>query len=386
MFLSFGAGAADLIVPDQYSQVSEALAVAVSGDAVLVRPGQYTDSAFWNIKAGIAVVGLGESPADVKYLVPRGVADAIIILNTDCRLENIQVGTQFSATLIHTSAHARNMIIRNVVCAPITSCAIYYNDDTTGEVSYVTICGGTSDTDVGMSVGANSTGVVRHCVLQNLRMGISGSEGFAESWNLFWNVGTPVGSITNPRTPDPSDIVNVADPMLDPVTFVPGYQSPAVDSGDPGYFDPDGTAVDRGAVYRSQVLYTLEFLADPKDEVKIGLPRRQGLPARMFHAGDRFVLGSRLVKTENPPHLTADPTVVYLALECYGTFYWAPSWTTEVDSRNVAISDGYDEQTTVFDFIWPVVSGSANGLHLWATSITSAGWVGPVACLEFGYE
>ena len=382
MFLSFGAGAADLIVPDQYSQVSEALAVAVSGDTVLVRPGQYTDSAFWNIKAGIAVVGLGESPADVKYLVPRGVADAIIILNTDCRLENIQVGTQFSATLIHTSAHARNMIIRNVVCAPITSCAIGYNDDTTGEISYVTIIGGNNDPG-GVSAGANSTVVIHHCVMRDLWVGISGPEDLVESWNLFWNVETPRFGYPPPAI-DPSDLI--ADPMLDPVTFVPGYQSPAVDSGDPGYFDPDGTAVDRGAVYRSQVLYTLEFLADPKDEVKIGLPRRQGLPARMFHAGDRFVLGSRLVKTENPPHLTADPTVVYLALECYGTFYWAPSWTTEVDSRNVAISDGYDEQTTVFDFIWPVVSGSANGLHLWATSITSAGWVGPVACLEFGYE
>ena len=378
------AKARELIVPDQFAQVSEAIVAAVSGDTILVRPGQYTDTSYWNLwatQSPIRIIGLGNSPSDVRYLIPSESAGSsdVIILNSGCTLENIQVGTQEEYTeLIAVSWKAQNVTIRNVVCAPITRTAISFRSETSGEISHVTIVGGTSKQYFGIGVGANSSVRVHHCIVQDLLMGIGGPSDMEKYRNLFWNV------FHLPATPDPTDIINLADPMLDPVTFVPGYGSLAVDTGDPNYLDPDGTIVDRGAVYRSQILYTLEFLSDPRDEVKVELPESR--PEKIFRAGDRFVLASRLLKTKNPPNLVSHPTLAYLALECYGSFWWAPEWTTEVDSRNIALADGYDQQEIIFDFIWPVVAGSATGLRFWATTITQEGWVGPLACLQFGYE
>ncbi len=374
--------AAQLIVPTDYPNVSDALAASVAGDKVVILPGCYTDPRFWNSPDNVTIDGLEESA--VTYAVPScyGQTDAAVILHSGCSLLNLHiVAPNNSKRVVYIPVQASNVLIDSVVISGVHENGVKFDSGSSGTMSQCTLIG-TSGQD-SMGVSGSSEKIVTNCIVVNFFYGIYGSA--TETFNLFWNVDYPRGY--GDYEPDSTDIVNIADPMLDPVTFAPGYGSLAVDSGDPGYSDPDGTNIDRGGVYRSQILYTLEFLADPKDAVAIGLPRRQSLPPRMFHAGDRFVLASRMVKTQNPPFMASESTSAYLLLDVYGAYYWAPNWTTEFTYESLLVTDGLDEQTTVFDFIWPEVDGSASGLLFWATTITdNDSWVGPVACLEFGYE
>ncbi len=73
----------------------------------------------------------------------------------------------------------------------------------------------------------------------------------------------------------------------------------------------------------------------------------------LFHIGDRFALGTVVVR--EGANLYVDE---YLVLDVYGSYWFYPTWSQNLDSNNRMIETG-EQYAVIFDFTWPEVNGSA---------------------------
>lgn len=78
----------------------------------------------------------------------------------------------------------------------------------------------------------------------------------------------------------------------------------------------------------------------------------------------------------------------YLILDVFGSYFFHPSWDNELDYTYSSISRGYHGTSTVFDFVWPEVSGGADGLKFYLGYLDAATLelVGNIDIEEFGYR
>jgi predicted outer membrane repeat protein len=105
--------AADRYVPDQHASIAAALNVSQAGDRILVRPGVYLEFGI-ALKAGVAIAGLGATPAEV--VIDGGHQGRIlraINLSSAATLTNLTIsnGNAFGASFVEGSGGA--LLARN---------------------------------------------------------------------------------------------------------------------------------------------------------------------------------------------------------------------------------------------------------------------------------
>lgn len=383
--------AADLRVPQDYDFVSEALAVVESGDRILVSPGNYNDPNCGLIPYGIdgiSITGMGNSASQTKYLFPSSSPGWGLLLRSNCRLENIQVGTSNASMVIEVADDSTGVEIRNVVVSPGKNGGSNFRVEkgSAVEFSNVTVCGDGEDWSTGISLGGSVLLVVRNCIFYNLYRTFGGgsvsTSDISEFHNCYDRVQYPV---PDGYEIDPTSIVGPSGICYP--DWAPPYGSIVIDAGDPSGYDPDGTLPDIGAMRYNQTSHLIGWGETPPARLPgIG----SGGTSQIFRAGDRFKLWSVITKPVGYPLVEPGTEAdIYLILDVYGEMWFWPSWSKEIDFETVDLFDGYYKSEPVLDFTWPVVSGYASGLRLWASTLmtsTEGYRVGPIAMLEFGYE
>ncbi|MBN2054985.1 hypothetical protein JW905_08680, partial [bacterium] len=79
---------------------------------------------------------------------------------------------------------------------------------------------------------------------------------------------------------------------------------------------------------------------------------------------------------------------VYIALDVYGSFWFWPGWTQELDFLTWTI-DAEDCRTDdILEFTWPDGAGAAEGIMFWTAMFTPGTFdlVGQIGWCDFSYE
>lgn len=84
------------------------------------------------------------------------------------------------------------------------------------------------------------------------------------------------------------------------------------------------------------------------------------MPETQMQPGSSFLLQRQ---SDNP----GNPVMVdeYILLDIYGTFWFWPGWTSNLDYRTSQISSGSGPLETILSFSWPSGAGSAQDLKFW---------------------
>jgi len=106
------------------------------------------------------------------------------------------------------------------------------------------------------------------------------------------------------------------------------------------------------------------------------------LNGEMFTAGDTFDLTTHVW---NPS--IEYPVDEYLMLEVYGSYWFYPSWSQDLDVQRRLLDPG-DNYQTIMRFTWPEVNGSASGLHFFYVLAKPGTFeiVSNLAVVTFGYN
>ncbi len=86
------------------------------------------------------------------------------------------------------------------------------------------------------------------------------------------------------------------------------------------------------------------------------------MPSNEFHPGDRFYCNVNLC---NPGPDTYENIPLFVILDVYGTFYFAPTFNA-YDHYALTLNIGEQTQVVIAEFPWPSGTGSATGIHFYA--------------------
>jgi len=102
----------------------------------------------------------------------------------------------------------------------------------------------------------------------------------------------------------------------------------------------------------------------------------------MFYENDTFHLEMRL-KNTTEQDILAD---IYVVLDVYSSYWFWPSWSTEVDARLDNLVAGQDTRETLLLFTWPPYDGSFDGVYIWGAALESGtqNVIGEVDFVVFG--
>ncbi|MCD4653222.1 hypothetical protein K8T06_04745, partial [bacterium] len=99
----------------------------------------------------------------------------------------------------------------------------------------------------------------------------------------------------------------------------------------------------------------------------------------MFVEGEEFHLELCLANTTTED-IAAD---IYILLDVYGTYWYWPSWSTEIDYRkNDDLEAGHDSRETILKFTWPYFDGSFGGVYMWGAAL-NAGTVDIIGNVDY---
>jgi len=132
---------------------------------------------------------------------------------------------------------------------------------------------------------------------------------------------------------------------------------------------------------------------EPPDPTETPFPTSTPIPGdpeidlvinqEMFRAGDQFLLTCR---TSNPgPAIELEQ---YILLDVWGSYYFWPTWTEDLDFVFRSFPRGFDETETILEFSWPEGAGSAQDIRFWAAYLLpqTAELSGNYDMLTFGFE
>ncbi|MBN1552793.1 fibronectin type III domain-containing protein [bacterium] len=83
------------------------------------------------------------------------------------------------------------------------------------------------------------------------------------------------------------------------------------------------------------------------------------MPSHVFHTGDPCYLHAQLC---NAFEIPVPELQFFAVLEAYGSYFFAPSWTTDLDFWTIGINPGPHDVTIIPEFVWPADVGSADNL------------------------
>jgi len=104
------------------------------------------------------------------------------------------------------------------------------------------------------------------------------------------------------------------------------------------------------------------------------------MPSDYFCPGDIFYLHTEQCNPESAQYLH-----LFVILDVYSNFFFAPSWT-EFDYYYEVFPNGWSEKV-VLDFVWPEVEGSASGINIYGafTNAAITEILGEFDFVTFGY-
>ena len=204
-----------------------------------------------------------------------------------------------------------------------------------------------------------------------------------------------------------SDVVSGSDLIdLDPL-FVQGLfgdyylsqpvagdtaKSPCVDAGSMAaaecvYDVPQGEAdFSRGATRKDMVtdsgIVDMGFHYPEPALEQLGVTLN--LSKEVFHPGDRFKLTATV---SNNGVFDLGNKAVCIVLCAYGQYFWFPDWKTGFGYLVNDIEQG-QQTLDIFDFLWPDISGSADGILLAGSLLDpdSVTLIGGIFWIEFGWS
>lgn len=105
----------------------------------------------------------------------------------------------------------------------------------------------------------------------------------------------------------------------------------------------------------------------------------------MYHAGDICWL---IAYVCNPGSIPIIQAPVFVVLDMYGTYYFAPSFTLWGDHYNIDLDPGVTHIEVIPEFFWPEGAGRANGVIFWGAETDPAMTtiIGNLARWEFGWD
>jgi len=309
----FSAQATTIYVPDDYTEIQDAIDNSVNGDTIIVRPGTYLENIDFK---GKAITLVSESGPEVTVIDGRGspkvvtfdsgegldsILDGFTITNGDDHTGPAGIICDFSSPTI-----TNNIISKNTsgflffdgdgggIWCSFSSAAITYNtiinNTATGSgggiycyesdplITYNVIAGNTASEYGGgvycEDMFINYIYLINNTITENTASQEGGGIYCHESYmyivnTILWDNSAPTGPEIHPNTGGPiveySDVkggwsgtgnIN-ADPLfVDPANddFHLQIGSPCIDAGDPDpyYNDPNGTRNDMGAYYYGQ--------------------------------------------------------------------------------------------------------------------------------------
>ena len=372
------AKAVTINVPGDYSSVYVALQHAVSGDTIKIAPGNYHEPEPWqdpDIPSDVTIEGSGYWNTIVRIDAGGMEGYVSVVPAAGLVLRDFQIWTTTSDTIvgIYASHNATNVTIdRMVIRAKMSA---IYTDPELGTTITNSIAVG-SNTIYTLIYFANGPGITMH---NNLLMNSADGMSYPieHSYFAFYNVTDPIeGGLPI----DPTDIILTSNPLNADFTTISGTL--LIDGGRPDLADPfDGTRSDIGCGY-AQVSCALGWNPDIPRLPTIGDP-----PEETFCPGKQFTLYFLDRKEARPPFNGEVDLQKFIIMDVYGSYYFYPTWTTEVDYLPITITDGYFNTGTIFDFTWPEFDGAAHGIVFWAALFNPAdNSIGGYSALTFGYE
>ncbi|MCD4769137.1 MAG: right-handed parallel beta-helix repeat-containing protein [Bacteroidales bacterium] len=105
------------------------------------------------------------------------------------------------------------------------------------------------------------------------------------------------------------------------------------------------------------------------------------MPQTFYKEGDVFCLDIKM----NAPY--ARNLDLYVILDVFGIYYFAPMWSTELDNETISIESGQSSMEIIGDFPWPQVSETVTGLRFWGalTEVGNFDLAADIDMEEFGY-
>lgn len=378
--------AIDICIPEDYASLSQAFNAVSSTDRILVSPGNYLDTEpcvlpenVWSVK----IAGMGNSPAETRYLFQIDTMECCITLKSGCHLHNIQIGSVNPViSLVTINENSFSVYLGDLVFSPLSSKGIFMIDNVQAKCRNITFAGSEGYNKSGIRLDNPDWVEITNCLFYNLDFGINSpvTTGIFERYNCFDTVQTAIYQ----SSPDATDIEGVSGISFD--NWNPPANSIVIDAGNPvDERDPDGTYRDIGALRYNQTSHLIEWdhdpfqLHDPQD------------PPRMFYPADLFCLRSTIIKPAGypvpEPGAVAD---VYLLLDIFGEFYFWPDWHhNQVDFETIELKDNLYESREILTFTWPDDVGSAEGHRFLATTLqtmpTDDIIIGPIDYLGFGW-
>lgn len=363
-------------VPGDYSSVYVALQHAVSGDVIKIAPGNYKEPKSWrNMPTDVTIEGSGYWNTIIRIDGSSSEGYTSIRAEPGLVLRDFQVWTTTSSTIvvIYTSRNATNVTLDRMVIRAKMG-AIYTDPELGTTITNSIIVGG--NTIHNLIDFENGPGITMY---NNLLMNSAGGLSYpiAHSHFAFYNVTVPIeGGLPI----DPTDIILTSNPLNADFTTQAG--TPLIDGGRPDLADPfDGTRSDIGCGY-AQVSCALGWNPDIPHLPTIGDP-----PEETFCPGKQFTLYFLDRKEAFPPFNGEVDLQKFIILDVYGSYYFYPRWTTELDYLPLTVTDGYEHSGTIFDFTWPEFDGTAHGIVFWAGIFNpETGSIGGYSALGFGYK
>ncbi|MCD4652965.1 right-handed parallel beta-helix repeat-containing protein [bacterium] len=317
--------------------IQAAISYALSGDTIMVAAddpvtGSHSDRTYFTIPQEVVLQGAGVT----KSSIALDVNNAGVVGTQGAELRDICVDLSLSFSLNNAVLWGYDGVIENVLIKVddhdkfLAGLAI----DATKNISVknVTIIGGEW---AGFSAYSGTTAEIRDCIIHGAAEGIevySGYDHLNADYILLSDYDTPYDN----QTPGPHDFIGNA--ALN-TCGVPGFNSDALGMA------ADGSDV--GAVQFDWDAETADFqLALTGGDAQRGDDEEGN---RMWFApGDNFSLDWSL-NHEVCGGVNLD---VYLLLDVYGTIYFWPSWTTDLDFKNITVMpETYTENA--LSFVWP---------------------------------
>ena len=241
-------------VPDDYGTIQDAVNSSVDGDTIRVRPGIYPE----NVRLMGKSIWL-ESERGPEFTTIDGTGWAYAIIATDNETLNTVVrGFTIIISWCGICVYSPSEIV-------VYNCIIIGEEDAEWSVMGVNVEDSNThiyncifDTNVRCIDVLYSWGLIRNSIFVNSTNAIYWRallrHGFDYGWSLFWNNETDYWSQIEIDYQE-SDVI--ANPRFIEDTYQLSLDSPAINAGDPGIVDIDGSRSDIG-VYGGPYAYTIQ--------------------------------------------------------------------------------------------------------------------------------
>ncbi len=110
---------------------------------------------------------------------------------------------------------------------------------------------------------------------------------------------------------------------------------------------------------------------------------RLHLNKQVYHSGDAFILSCSIQN-----HGPEVDVLEFILLDVYGDYWFWPSWSNSVDSKQRNLFEDFNETDVILDFTWPETENSASDIRFWSalTDPVAFQLLSNVSMVSFDFE